>query len=179
MHKYRSWLMGLGIGIILGASMLQLILLAKGLQTSEKNGSEAITREQFESYAKEQGLAFYPSAEKRYSEDELAAKIDAAIAALPEQTDRAQDAASPKADSAESNGKEPSDGSSEEKSIRVEYNDTLIIVAGKLKDAGIIDDEADFLKQANSISKKLKVGTSTFTGKPAYSEIMKHLTGTK
>ena len=29
MRKHRSWLMGLGIGLILGASMLQLILMAQ------------------------------------------------------------------------------------------------------------------------------------------------------
>lgn len=189
MHKYRSWLLGLGIGIILGASMLQLILMAKGFQASVKDGSEAISREQLESYAREQGLALYPAGEKRYTENELAAKIEEALSALPKQNDSAQGEASPKADaeaepsasakpSTEPSGSTPS-GSTEEKSIRVEYNDTLVIVAGKLKDAGIIDDEADFLKQAKSISKKLKVGTSTFTGKPTYKEIMTQLTGTK
>ncbi len=189
MRKYRNWLMGLGIGIILGSSMLQLIQLAK--DQTVMVAEEPLTRDQLNEEAKKAGLVLLPADETRYTQDQLDAKVEKAVAAAQEdakntdtdQIDDSDAALKPPGQKKDENESPSPDaaGSGEPDSVTlyVRYGMTLLEVAEELVKLGVIEDKEDFIKKAWSISKKMNVGTAVLTGKPTYQEIMDELTRMK
>jgi hypothetical protein len=197
MRKYRSWLMGLGIGLILGASMLQLVLAAKN-----QSNSLSLTREQLEEEASKSGFVVYPVDERIYTEEELQAKLEEAAKAK-EQPAAGTDQSKAKVTTDESNAAKPQDQSDEQKdtstpdtevsaspsapvaedpavaTLYIRPGMTLTEVANKLEQLGVVDDAADFLDKCFSIASDLEIGTSVFTGKPTYRSIMTELTRVK
>ncbi|KIL35313.1 hypothetical protein SD71_14885 [Cohnella kolymensis] len=165
MRKHRSWLMGLGIGLILGASMLKVMLIGKE-QAEMVAGQEPISRERLQAEAKMAGFVLLPVNEKRYTQQELDAKIAAAASS---NNNKAKPAAPPA-----KQGKEP-----RIVTLNVRSNMTLSIVAEELQKHGVIEDAGDFMEKAESIEKKLKIGTAVFIGKPTYKQIMTELTRSK
>lgn len=180
MRKYRSWLMGLGIGLIVGASMLQLILAAK-----EQAGS-INTKEQLEEQASRAGYTVYPANVKMYTEEELQAKLDEAVKARQE-AEATSPSPSPSTESkepesTESASESPSATAEEEPKATTLYvrpGMTLTEVAKKLEELGVVEDGDDFLDKCWSIAKDLEVGTAVFTGQPTYRAIMSELTRNK
>lgn len=165
MRKHRSWLMGLGIGLILGASMLQIMLIGKE-QAGRVAGQEPISRERLQAEAKMAGFVLLPADEKRYTQQELDAKIAAAVSSSNDKTKSPPPAAK--------DGKEP-----RIVTLNVRSNMTLSIVAEELQKLGVIEDASDFVDKAESIEKKLGIGTAVFIGKPTYKQIMAELTRSK
>ncbi|RKP55486.1 hypothetical protein D7Z26_09890 [Cohnella endophytica] len=181
MHKYRSWLMGLGIGIVIGASMLQLILLAKD-QVKQVEATP-ISRERLNEEAVKEGLVLL-------TQNELDAKLKQAA---KESKGTEQSEASPSPSSSPSptpspssspeasekpdqKDEQPSSSSSEEKlTLYVSPGMTLTEVANDLKKLGLIGDVNGFIKHAKPISKKMNVGNAIFVGKPTYQQIMDEL----
>lgn len=178
MRKHRSLFMGIGIGLMLGASMLELMNAAGAQSTSFISGP--LTKDELRQAAEEQGFALY-------TKEEMNRKIDEAIAALPDETEPTVTSTTEPSPSASPNAKaEPSPSAEKETadadkiySIYVEYGDNLKIVADKLKKAGLIVDTAAFIRKAYPISKKLEVGTSFFKGKPTPKQMMDELTRVK
>lgn len=185
MRKYRSGLMGLGIGLIIGASMLQLILAAQ-------DQTKPLTREQLEKKAVAAGYVVYKADELLYTEEQLQSKIEEAVQqaqkkaeeADPAPTDKqtSESAAEPSPDS-EASASESPDATEEEEpkavTLYVRPGMTLTQVANKLEELGVVEDGADFLDKCWSIAKDLEVGTAVFTGQPTYRQIMTELTRSK
>ncbi|MFC5532484.1 hypothetical protein [Cohnella yongneupensis] len=196
MRKYRSWLMGLGIGLIVGASMLQLILAAKD-QAGNKSGMP-LTRAQLEEEASKAGFVVYSANEKVYTEDELQAKLDEAKKATeqPAATPTASQEA-PSTDNANTTQQQDQTGTKAPEAtpsaspsappaedpvavtLYVRPGMNLTEVANKLEELGVVEDAKDFIDKCWSISKDLEVGTAVFTGKPTYRDIMTELTRRK
>ena len=175
MRKYRSWLMGLGIGLIVGATMLQLILAAK-----EQVGNMK-TREQLEEQASKAGSVVYPANEKIYTEEELQAKLDEAVKAQ-QKAEAPSPSPSPSSESKEPISESPSAIAEDEPKATTLYvrpGMTLTEVAKKLEELGVVEDSSDFLDKCWSIAKDLEVGTAVFTGQPTYRAIMSELTRNK
>ncbi|MFC4307393.1 hypothetical protein [Cohnella boryungensis] len=188
MRKYRSWLMGLGIGMVVGASMLQVILFAQDQERAV--AIEPFSTEQLSAEAKRSGLLLL-------SEDELNARIEEAVAqnrpqqgeedgqngesesaqpdpapspasgtdSPPESTDRQEPEASPAAEAPEPKTVQ----------LYVKYRMTLTEVGDELEKLGLVEDSKDFVNRAKSISKKLKVGMAVFPDNATYQEIMDEL----
>jgi hypothetical protein len=170
LRKHRKWLMGFGIGVIIGACMLQLITFAQ---------------------VQDQTLTI--SDGKKYTQQQLDAEVAKALAGAPKQpSTAASDFASPDASkppkvetgsSQKPGTKVPAspaasakgDGQKRVVSIYVSKDMYLKDVADRLMKLGVIDNANDFLNHADSISKKLKIGTSTFQDKPTYQQIMEEL----
>jgi hypothetical protein len=169
MRKYRSWLMGLGIGLIMGASMLQVILIAKDSAVIVTD--QTLTREQLDEQARKTGLVLLTT-------DQLNAKVDEAVAAAV-QTKVDENTPSPSKSVEPSSPDTTAPEVQKEVTLYIKSDMTLSEVANKLQELGIIKDANDFVTVASSISKKLSVGTAVFNGKPTYSQIMKELTRTK
>lgn len=55
----------------------------------------------------------------------------------------------------------------------------LKTVARSLKRLGIIEDAEDFTDEARTIAKDIQPGTSVFTGRPTYKEIIAELVRVK
>jgi ABC-type transport system substrate-binding protein len=179
MRKYRSWFMGLGIGIILGASMLQVIQFAKN-QAAMVAG-EPMTPEQLDTAAKNAGLVLLPAGQTMYTQDQLKAKIDEAVAAVRETGKTDNNGIKDSKGSLKPPAPSQSPESEDPKAITfyIRKNMTLSEVGKKLEELGVIDNAQDFIKKAEPIAKKLNVGTAVFTGKPTYERIMAELTREK
>lgn len=189
MRKYRSWLMGLGIGLILGATMLQVILMAK--DQSVMVAEQSITREQLDEEAKKSGLVLLTA-------EQLDTRVNEAVAtALEEDSaknsnndtsngsneqstpiDDSKGALKPPPQKTDTENSTSSSGSAEEQrevTLYIAYKMTLTEVADKLQDLGVIEDKDDFVVKAWAISKKLSVGTSIFKTNSTYQQIMDEL----
>ena len=148
--------MGLGIGIVLGASMLQLIELARSQERALAAGEGART------YTQEQ--------------------LDAAVAQAVEAAQRLPSPTASPDPSAEASSSPPESsdsgvGKSEPTYAFYVYKGMdLKTVARSLLDLGLIDDTASFIQHARPYSRKLEVGTATFAAHPTYEEIVAELT---
>lgn len=186
MRKHRNWFMGFGIGIIIGATMLQLILFAK--DQAVMVAQEPITQEQLKEEASRAGYLLL-------TEQQLDERVSEAVTAFQEQTDpeenqgegtggtesaltppvktgKEQPSATPSEESAQPEEQETSES---KVTLRVNYGMSLTEVASELEELGVIDNAEDFIVQAKPIAKKMKVGTNEFIGKPTYKEIMNEL----
>lgn len=191
--------MGLGIGLILGASMLQLILAAK-----EQAGNAAelpMTREQLEEEASRANFVVYPKDETLYTEEQLQVKLEEAAAKAetekesepePSESAKATDEPASEEESASNaapqSEEQPSSGTAKEDDAKtgeesvklyVSPKMTLQEVGKKLEELGVVADGADFVAQSKAIATKLDVGTAVFSGKPTYEEIRQELTRKK
>lgn len=172
MRKHRKWLMGFGIGLIMGASVLQLILFAQ---------------------EQERGLAA-GNAPKTYTQEELDAAVAQALeqarqASAPNGTPSPEASptgwSSPDASAAASASTKPDLAVSSSPDSRAEpvqivsfyihRGMNLTTVARSLKKLGLIEDPDDFTDEARPYSKEIQPGTSIFTGSPTYEEIIAEL----
>ncbi|TVX97636.1 hypothetical protein [Cohnella terricola] len=197
MRKYRLWLMGLGVGLILGASMLQLILIGlKQSDISTISTRESLTAEELSDEARKAGLLLL-------TEDQLNARVEEAvnqatrkseeeadggtkeseapkhIEAVGEQAVSGEKATSATPEEKEASIKEMPEKYEKPVKLDVKYGMSLTEVGKELKKLGVIDDVNDFIDKTRDVSKKMKVGTIVFTSKPTYKQIMNELTRKK
>jgi len=191
MRKYRLWLMGLGVGLILGASMLQLIML--GEKQTVIAARESLTADELTDEAKKKGLLLL-------TEEQLAAHVEEAVNQAARKSEEeaggvTEENGEPeqiKADgepavSGENAAPQENEASKEETpekyeepvKLYVKYGMSLTEVGIELKKLGIIDDVDEFIDNTRDVSKKMKVGTIVFTSKPTYKQIMNELTRKK
>ncbi|MBW5444545.1 hypothetical protein GE107_00505 [Cohnella sp. CFH 77786] len=187
MRKHRKWLMGFGIGIMLGASMLQLILFARSQEQAlmVAEGPKTYTQEQLDEEVakaveetKRQLPSATPSASPGGSGGESALKPGSA-AKQPGDGASTQPGGEASASPAQPGQTSPDGGGGRVVAFYVNRGMSLRTVALSLKALGLIEDAGDFTEAARSISRKMEVGTATFTGHPTYEEIMAELTRKK
>lgn len=183
MRKRRGFIIGLGLGLMLGAAMLQLMLAA---DASRLPGAP-LTGEALKKEAAAQGFALVPAEEKTYTQQELDRAVAEAVrkAAASGGGGAAQkgggtgapapaDSASPAKASASS--QKPA---AEKYAFYIRANATLAEVATGLKELGLIEDEEAFIRKAKPYSGKLRVGPSVFEGKPSFDRIIAEITRAK
>lgn len=165
MRKYRKWWMGFGFGIMIGAMLLQLI-----------------------TFAKEQRAL--PGEEKIYTQQQLDQAVSDAIAALPSPdvieavhpSDDPQDqvdSTAPLTESADATASNPDAADNRIVAFYIYRGMNLTEVARSLQALGLIETADDFIDAARPISRKIEIGTATFTGQPTYDEIIAELTRSK
>ncbi|MFB9273581.1 hypothetical protein [Cohnella cellulosilytica] len=196
MRKHRSWLMGFGIGLIVGAIMLQMITFA------EKQGAplteEPMEAERLADEAKRAGLLLLTQEQldervrAAVAEDQLAGNSEGAES--PEASIEGPDgAAGGSGASADPDGAEAAPAESgtppaeqgnaasspetgqEQVSLYISYGMSLTEVGRELQKLGVIDDVKEFIEETRPVAKKMKVGTAVFKGRPTYQEIMDEL----
>ncbi|MBB6675540.1 hypothetical protein [Cohnella nanjingensis] len=187
MRKNRSLLVGLGIGLMLGAAMLQLMTAAQkqqdGLESRDPLSLETVKKD-----AEGLGYSLLKIGGDTYSQAQLdeavkkaaeKAAAEAAAAKPAADAGAAKPEASPSATSAASPESSPSKSESGITGLYIAYNDDLTRVASNLADLDLIDDKAAFLKKAKPYAKALQVGLSKFTGQPTFDDIIAEITRRK
>lgn len=178
MRKRRGWLIGFGLGIAIGAMVLQIMTAAESAG-KQALPNEPLSREELQKEAEAQGLSLVdPKAEgATYTQKEL----DDAVAKAKEETAAAK-AASGATDGQGGQSAGEAASASEQPDVRTLYvwrNAKLVDVANALFSLGLIYDKDAFIRQAKPYSTKLRVGPCTFTGKPTFDEIIAELTRSK
>lgn len=178
MRKHRSWFMGLGAGIVLGALLLQIITFAENQNDSldKLNGEITYTQKQL---------------------DEAVAKAVADAKASPASSEGKSGSPSPSGSTSPSPTASPSTSPSESPSASASPSSSadadnqqeivfyvyegmdLRRVARTLQRLGLVEDAEDFVDASREIAGKIEVGTSRFKGKPTYEEIIAELTRPK
>lgn len=176
MIKYRSWLMGLGIGLIIGASMLQVILFAKDQAVKATVTDQAkLTRDQLDEQARQMGLVILTS-------KQLEDKVEEAVLAAVEKNGPKEASKTIEDSQAATKPQKPDSSDSDEpKAVTLFIPKGMVFTeaAVKLEQLGVIEDSDDFIDKAWSISTKLGVGTAVFPGELTYRQIMNELTRIK
>ncbi|MEK0316011.1 hypothetical protein [Cohnella sp. 56] len=185
MNKRRSLLVGLGVGLMAGAALLQL--MTYGEKLSEGNSlPQELTVEQLQKQANAKDYGLYKLSEPVYTQTQLdeavaKAKQEAAGAGAtggkPAQgeADAAGTAPAPSASPppAGSGASEPTQRT--RLGLYVAPGDTLDKVATGLKGLGVISDKAAFIRAAKPSAGRVQVGLSVFDGQTAYDEIIAEL----
>ncbi|MFF2482621.1 hypothetical protein [Paenibacillus sp. NPDC058071] len=188
MFKNRMFLTGLGVGIMIGALLLQLMLIGER--------SEASLGERLGSGAEEKVYT------QRELDDAIAAERAAAQgAAAPSDSAKAGgEAGKPEADDAD--GKEqgtstetpkpsPNDATSPppqteapskdepplERVVQIEGGMNLTQTAKRLADAGVIDKQASLIAEMKRKNKRVRAGYFLFTGQPELADVVRTITG--
>lgn len=165
MWKDRRSLFGLGAGMIIGAILLQLISFAQPDGAPAASGPEAAA-EQLQRMAEELGYAVYPKSERRYTEQELDERLEAAHREWQESR-----IADGRKIGETSHGVpvyllviEPGMGSQQ--------------VAEALVASGLIDDAAAFEEELRKrrLAGRIQAGSFTFVGQPELTEIIETIT---
>lgn len=165
MRKRRSWLIGFGLGIAIGAMLLQIMTAAQSAGDSPLP-NEPLSKEQLQKEAEAQGFKLVDPVAlgTTYTQEEM----DAAVAKAKKEAAAGQAASGASA--------------SDQPSVRTLYvwqDAKLVDVADALMSLGLIYDKDAFVQQAKPYSKKIRVGPCTFKGKPTYDEIIAELTRNK
>ncbi|MCM3782931.1 hypothetical protein M3231_08080 [Neobacillus mesonae] len=184
MIRNRSFLFGLGSGIVVGALILQLALIGQG-QAGVNNTEDpsSLTREQLEEAADELQLKVYDAATEVMTEEEwtdLKASENSSqstgnAASEPEVSEPQQPAAPDNKEPTEP--EQASEPASEPISYRVINGATLTDVADHLSALHVIEDREAFLKEATKqkINKKIQVGTFQFTEAESIDSVIQKL----
>jgi hypothetical protein len=166
-RKRRGWLIGFGLGIALGAAVLQLMTAADSVSGSDRLPNEPLSLEELKKEAGAKGYDLVRSGtvgDKTYTQQQL----DQAVAEAKQAAEAAAKASA---------GKSAASGSGERTIMFYIWEKaSLQDVANGLKGIGLIDDKAAFIRQAKPYANKLRVGVCVFTGKPSYEQIIAELT---
>jgi hypothetical protein len=174
--------MGFGLGIIAGASMLQLIIFAKEQEQSlmVADSPKTYTQQQLdEAVAKAREEAANTAPASGGEADSAPAPQDGlALKPGPGASDSASTGpASEDVPPSASPEDQPSATSDTEATLSFYINPGMDLktVARSLKRLGLIDDADDFVDEARPYSKSIQPGTCVFKGKPTYQEIIAEL----
>lgn len=162
MRKHRKLLIGLGLGLILGASILELVTFARQTEPMEAQWSE----EEFLEQADRFGYRVFPSDTQVYTQ----ADVDRMIREAEERI--AESAGAPAAEEPE--GAEAKDVLT----LPVFSGMTLSEAAEGLLVLGVLADRKDleaFLKFARPHSGEIQTGVAVFQGRPTHEEILAEL----
>ncbi|WP_020615256.1 hypothetical protein [Paenibacillus daejeonensis] len=161
MFKNRSYMLGLGTGIILGCLLLVLMQAAAEGETrlmDFENNSSASAPEDG-AFITDEELQGMLAAEAERVQAELAAQA----AAEPEPEERPEPA--------------PEDFSQLHRVVRIKSGTTLQTAAGMLEDYGLIDNRLQFITKMKEEGGKIRRGTFYFEGLPDEEEVLRIITG--
>ena len=185
MRKHRKWWMGLGLGIMLGAMMLQLINAARQQPVLGTEQDKIYSQQELDQAVEQARKDMLLPASTERSEADIVSQEP------PTATSPAEASGLPASDALPTGGDEPgvessartvSEAGKEPVQIVAFYVNKgmdLLTVARSLEALGVISDAEDFTEAARPISKKVEIGTAAFAGHPTYDEIIAELTRPK
>ncbi|GIO61123.1 MULTISPECIES: endolytic transglycosylase MltG [Paenibacillus] len=206
MIRNRTFMMGLGLGLLLGALLLQLMILGQGAgrPAGEAPSAASLTKEELEQQAETMDLKVVGKEDKLMTEEEWkqqmveqssvpkgdAAKAPKATDAgkQPAQPDKPQQPAASKQPqsvtpgsgeaSAAKQPQTPSVPAAKAVEVKIASGNNLEDVAGKLEKAGVIADADQFVQKGRSlkISTKIQTGQYTFSPGEEFSSIIAKIT---
>ncbi|WP_433943306.1 hypothetical protein [Paenibacillus sp. SN-8-1] len=195
--KNRTFMIGLGVGLILGALLLQIMLIGQGNESSQ-----LLTKQQVQQAAERLGMKVYEGTEQVLTAQEWEAKAkeesqkkdqaktetpaepkapsSTKTPAAPESTsspkspaapDRTNSASKPSAPqvSTPETSKTSEPKKPEQISFKISSGENLTKVAEGLKSAGIISDKSAFIQTAIDSKANYSLQTGTYTFKPGES----------
>lgn len=196
MIKNRVFMMGLGIGLVIGAVLLQLSMMGERSMSSNQAQEKQWTKEEIEQGAKSLNLSVVDEAEELMTEEQWkekmqqdSGKMNGKSTVPPSKATDTQNPDSPKTpvkpDNSNNNTtnptvKEPSTPK-DAKPVQIRYAITkgsnLSHVAEGLKQAGVITDKVAFIKAATAkkINSQIQTGTYTFTAGENFQSIIKKI----
>ncbi|RUT29740.1 hypothetical protein EJP77_13020 [Paenibacillus zeisoli] len=195
--KNRTFMVGLGVGLILGALLLQIMLIGQG-----NEATQLLTKQQVQEAAERLGMKVYAGTEQVLTQQEWEAKTkeesqkkdqtetntptdpktpsSSKTPAAPESTSSPKTPADPdKTDSASTpstpkvnipkttKAAEPS--KPEQIPFKISSGDNLSKVADGLKSAGVISDKSAFIQTAIDSKANYSLQTGSYTFKPGES----------
>lgn len=187
MIKNRSFMTGLGIGLLLGALLLQLMIVGQGKESGSNTAAPLkLSKEQLQQQADAMNLQVFGPEDKLMTEDEWKQQMveqsakpqgsgtnspeAGSPAVSPEKpgqptTPGAVDKQSPPGEPAAKNPKSPTSPPIQTIELQITKGSNLEDVAGKLKKAGVISDSGAFIQKGRSqkMSTKIQTGKYTFT----------------
>jgi len=179
--RNRTFLFGLGLGLILGAALLQLMLSADRQQERlggiDRLGGESAV------YSQEDVDRMVDDAVKKAVEDAArqqpaAAPGDAAGKGAPAPNEAAASGKAGAASDAEETGAAGKYDDVDVRIVRIKKGATSEQVAKLLKDEGIIEDGPAFLKLMSDSSTRIRAGKFLFVGNPSPEKVKEIITGT-
>ncbi|PZT56037.1 endolytic transglycosylase MltG [Paenibacillus silvae] len=200
MDKRSLWI-GIGSGMMIGAILLQLATVGqKALSDTNLEPAQSAnwTKEQIESAAKSMDMKLVSAEDELYTEAEWVQKkkqessqMQGKTASTPNQTSSAVQPAQPqepKSDNVKGQSEiklpnttepeEPSQPKGTSVTFKVRSGNSLAMVAENLKQAGIVNDAAAFVKagRAEGINRKIQVGTYSLEKGESFKSIIAKIT---
>ncbi|OZB97828.1 hypothetical protein [Paenibacillus sp. XY044] len=206
MIRNRTFMMGLGIGLLLGSLLLQLMIFGQGAdrQSGETPAAASLTKEELEQQAEALDLKVVGNEDKLMTEEEWKQQMveqssvpKGSAAKSPDAADTAKQPAQPDKPQQPTASKQPqsgSQGSGDDKAakqpqspsvpasktveVKIASGNNLEDVAGKLEKAGVIADANQFVQKGRSlkISTKIQTGRYAFTAGEDFSSIIAKIT---
>lgn len=162
MRKHRKLLIGLGVGLMLGASMLEL------MNAAQPSPAAAWTEEQWKAQAERFGYQVFPSEEKVFTRDEVDRMVHEA---------EARASAAARTGGTAGNGT-AAEGDERTLTMPIPSGMTLTEAAEGLLVLGLLTDRKDFedfLRAARPYSGDIQPGIAVFRGKPTHEELIAEL----
>ncbi|WHX51118.1 hypothetical protein QNH46_10970 [Paenibacillus woosongensis] len=206
MFRNRNFMLGLGIGLIVGAFLLQLMNIGQGQQ------NKPVTVEQIQQAAEKLRLKVVSEDERLLTEEEWKAEMEKKAAeepVQPKQPDTPDKPAVPQEPHSDGEGASSSSATSKSEAAvpaapelpdakapataesasvnqpepvtvkyKIAYGDSLTAVADGLQKAGVISSSEAFIKEASKrgINTKIRTGTYSFQIGEKYSSIITKIT---
>ncbi|MEC0373049.1 endolytic transglycosylase MltG [Paenibacillus chibensis] len=199
MIKNRSFMIGLGSGLLVGALLLQLMNVGTAAQVLSDAPADKLTKEQLQEQAEAMDMELVDAGDKRMTEEEwkqqmvdksskaqgsevkspkAADKTDAPKAPdQPAQPESKTEDSTPKTEEPAA-GKSPKTPKSPSIKVKIASGSNLTDVASKLKQSGIISDTAAFVEKGRSkkMSTKIQSGTYEFAPGEDFNSIISKIT---
>ncbi|MDQ0090595.1 hypothetical protein J2T12_004018 [Paenibacillus anaericanus] len=199
MIKNRHFMLGLGIGLIIGALLLQIMMIGQGSYkalTTVKEVQQAaaelnlkVVDNKVELLTEDEWRAKYPEDVLSNGDVEKGSTEDPVQPSSPDSPATPDSPVEPKTETDSSSIKKEEEiqidtpkSPEVPEPVVVEYRirsgATLAGVASGLKKAGVISDETAFIKKASAkgINRKLQVGTYKFTKEEDFNSIISKIT---
>ncbi|MUT66383.1 hypothetical protein [Paenibacillus sp. NEAU-GSW1] len=174
MLKNRNFLTGLGIGIIVGALLLQLMLIGEQSQRELGAGLNGADEKLYSQAELDAAIeAERMDAQSRQSA-ETATESDAKKTEAPSNTPAATETPKPSATSG--NTEKTKQETPVERKVRIVGGMNLTSTAKLLFEEGIITDQSEFIAKMKRSKKQVRAGHFLFKGQPALDEVMKVIT---
>ncbi|RAR43365.1 endolytic transglycosylase MltG [Paenibacillus sp. MDMC362] len=194
MIKNRTFMMGLGSGLVIGAVLLQLMWIGQGTTASQ---TQELTKKQLVAAAEALDMQIVEDSDElltgeQWKEKELgeggesegadpAQKTGTEKPEAPEQPKKPEPGEEKKQESPRvTNPEQPKTPAKAEAHIKVNIpsGNNLSDVANSLMDAGVIDNKQAFINKAteNKINTKILSGTYSFTAGENYNSIITKIT---
>lgn len=197
MIKNRVFMLGLGIGLVAGAVLLQLMFIGEQAMSPSQPQDVKWTSEQIEEAAKSLDMKVVDSSEELMTEEQWKEKMKTESGKMkgtpvqsPDQAAKTDQPASPKApqkpDSAKKSSTDPAVNTpaspKKPEPTKIQYvipgGSNLSDVASGLQKAGVIEDKQAFIDEATAqkINKFIQKGTYTFTAGEDMNSIIQKIT---
>ncbi|ANY69646.1 hypothetical protein BBD42_26535 [Paenibacillus sp. BIHB 4019] len=186
MFKNRVFLTGLGLGIIIGALLLQMMMIGESSQQklSNRDNADAGQEEKLYSQSEVDAIVEAQKATSSIKEESEATAVPSPTAS-PEQAPsesaapQASAPASPKASAVptdNSSAAADTDENTIRKMVRIQAGTNLTAASELLAKEKLISDKAAFIRKMKQEKKLVRAGYFLFTGNPSLEEVITTIT---